>query len=261
MRKDAKGTGQTLQVLIVEDSEDDTLLLLRELRTNGYNPTFERVETAEAMREALGKRSWDIVILDHVLPKFSSFAALDMLRETGLDLPFIVVSGNIGEDIAVEAMKAGAHDYIMKGTLKRLVPAVERELREAASRRERRWAQEDLDRARELLERVFSVTHVIVAYMDREFNFIRVNPAFAEAYGRTPDFSPGRTTSPSARTGGASPFSGAWWRQGNRRSPTRSPSIRRDIRGRVRRRTLTAVSSPSWRPTAGSRVLSSSFST
>ncbi|MGZ7046141.1 MAG: ATP-binding protein, partial [Candidatus Aminicenantales bacterium] len=192
MTDDIKGIGRPLKVLIVEDSEDDARLLVRELRMNGYDPTFERIETPDAMREALGKRSWDIVISDHVLPKFSGFAALDMLRETGLDLPFIIVSGNIGEDIAVEAMRAGAHDYIMKDNLKRLAPAVGRELRDAETRRERRWAQESLDRAGELLEKIFSITHIMVAYMDREFNFVRVNPAFAEAHGKSPETFPGK---------------------------------------------------------------------
>ena len=141
-----------LRVLIVEDSEDDTLLLLRELRKGGYGPVYERVETPEAMRTALAKQEWDIIISDYVLPKFSGLAALDVLRESGQDLPFIIVSGKIGEDVAVSAMKAGAHDYIIKGNLARLVPAVERELRDAASRLNRRQAEEELENYRRHLE-------------------------------------------------------------------------------------------------------------
>jgi len=133
-----------LRVLIIEDSEDDALLLLRELRNGGYEPVVERVETPEAMKAALEKKEWDLIISDYVLPKFSGLAALAIIKESGLDLPFIIVSGNIGEDIAVEAMKAGAHDYIIKGNLKRLVPAVERELREAEVRRERKLAEEKI---------------------------------------------------------------------------------------------------------------------
>lgn len=131
-----------LNILIVEDSEDDALLLLRELRRGGYEPASERVETREDMKDALARREWDIVISDYMMPKFSGLAALEVLKESGIDLPFIIVSGNIGEDIAVEAMKAGAHDYIIKGKLARLVPAVNRELREAADRRERRLTEE-----------------------------------------------------------------------------------------------------------------------
>jgi len=127
-----------LRVLIVEDSEDDTLLLLRELRKGGYEPVYERVETAESMKAALKKQKWDIIISDYVMPRFFGLAALNVLKESGLDLPFIIVSGNIGEDIAVGAMRAGAHDYIIKGNLKRLIPAVERELREAEVRYERK---------------------------------------------------------------------------------------------------------------------------
>ncbi len=135
-----------LRALVVEDSEDDTELLLRELRHGGYAPEHARVDTSEAMREALAKRAWDIVFSDFTMPQFNAFDALALLRSTGLDIPFIIVSGTIGEDRAVIAMKAGAHDYILKGNLKRLVPAVERELREAYVRQERRKAEETIHR-------------------------------------------------------------------------------------------------------------------
>ena len=133
-----------LRVLIVEDSEDDTLLLVRELRHGGYDPTYQRVETPEAMRAALEAQTWDIVISDHTMPHFSGPAALALLQASGLDLPFILVSGTIGEETAVAAMKAGAHDYIMKGNPARLIPAVERELREAEVRREYKRAEEKI---------------------------------------------------------------------------------------------------------------------
>lgn len=133
-----------LHVLIVEDSEDDALLLVRELRRGGYEPVFERVETPESMKEALEKGKWDIIISDFILPRFSGIAALDVLKRSGIDLPFVIVSGKIGENTAVDAMKAGAHDYIMKENLKRLPPAVDRELREAETRRERKAADETL---------------------------------------------------------------------------------------------------------------------
>jgi len=143
--------GTPIRVLVVEDSEDDAVLLVSGLRDAGYDPAFERVDTAEAMRAALATQPWDIVIADYSMPRFSASAALTVLQECGLDLPFIIVSGVIGEDAAVAAMKAGAHDYIMKGTLARLIPAVERELREAAVRQERKWAEEQLKSSHEQL--------------------------------------------------------------------------------------------------------------
>jgi light-regulated signal transduction histidine kinase (bacteriophytochrome) len=142
-----------LHLLIVEDSEDDALLLLRELKRGGYELVSERVETPEAMKAALEKGGWDVIISDYVLPRFSGLTALNILKESGQDLPFIIVSGKIGEDIAVGAMTAGAHDYIIKGNLTRLVPAVERELREAEVRRDKKEAEEALRRSHEELER------------------------------------------------------------------------------------------------------------
>ncbi len=174
-----------LRVLVVEDSEDDALLVLRELQRGGYDPVWERVETEAGMRAALAKGPWDVVISDYFMPEFNGFAALDCLKASGLDLPFLIVSGNIGEDLAVDAMKAGAHDYIMKDRLKRLVPAVDRETREAAMRRERKAAQDDLASATALLDQVVSITRVMVATMDPAFDFIRVNPAYAEAHRMT----------------------------------------------------------------------------
>ncbi len=131
-----------LRVLIVEDSENDALLLVRELRRGGYAPTFHRVDTSESMHAALARQPWDLVITDHKMPRFDSNAALAMVKEGYPDTPVIIVSGSIGEEFAVAAMKAGAQDYLMKGNLMRLVPAVERELREAETRRARRRAED-----------------------------------------------------------------------------------------------------------------------
>jgi len=133
-----------IRVLIVEDSENDALLLVRELSRAGFEPEFDRVDTSEAMAAALAGQAWDLVISDYSMPHFNGLAALWVLKQSGLDLPFLIVSGNIGEDVAVEAMKAGAHDYVMKSNLKRLGLAVERELREAEGRRERKRADEKL---------------------------------------------------------------------------------------------------------------------
>src|ERR1041385_2786435 len=130
-----------LRVLVVEDQEDEALLALRALRAGGFQLESKRVDTPEAMKSALAERSWDVVLSDYAMPKFSGPAALALLRESGLDVPFIVVSGTIGEDVAVAMMKAGAHDYLMKGHLARLAPAVERELQDAVQRRQRRRAE------------------------------------------------------------------------------------------------------------------------
>src|SRR3989449_8715634 len=126
--------GIPLHVLIAEDSEDDALLLVRELKRGGYEPTYERVASAAAMAAALDRRGWDLVIGDHSMPHFSGLTALSLVRERGLDVPFICVSGTISEEMAVAAMKAGANDWVTKGHLKRLLPAIERELREAKGR-------------------------------------------------------------------------------------------------------------------------------
>jgi diguanylate cyclase (GGDEF)-like protein len=134
-----------LRVLIVEDSEDDTELLIIELERGGYHTVYQRVETGAEMQSALDSQNqWDIILADYSLPQFSAIGALNLLKENDLDIPFIIVSGKIGEDTAVAAMKAGAHDYLIKGKLARLVPAVERELREAVLRQEHRNAQEKL---------------------------------------------------------------------------------------------------------------------
>ena len=137
--------GTRLQILLIEDSEDDARLVLREIQRGGYEIEFERVETAEAMRAALARQTWDLVICDFSLPRFSAPKALELLKESGHDLPFIIVSGTIGEESAVNALKAGAHDFIIKGNFARLIPAIERELSDAAIRRERRERERELE--------------------------------------------------------------------------------------------------------------------
>jgi len=135
-----------LRILVVEDSPDDAALMVRVLDQAGYDVTSERVESEGALRQALLQKTWDAVLCDYTLPQFSGEKALCIVNESNADLPFIYVSGTIGEDLAVEAMKSGAHDYVMKNNLKRLAPAVERELREAKTRRERRILEADRER-------------------------------------------------------------------------------------------------------------------
>jgi signal transduction histidine kinase len=132
-----------IRVLIVEDREDDAELVVLELRRGGYEPTSLRVETAEAMAAALEQR-WDIIISDWAMPRFSALAAFDVVRKRELDLPFIIVSGTVGEETAVAAMKIGVHDFMTKGRFPRLIPAIERELREVENRRQSAKMREQL---------------------------------------------------------------------------------------------------------------------
>lgn len=127
-----------LLVLMVEDSEDDAMMTVRELERGGYKVHWERVDTEAAMKKALwDKQHWDVILCDYNMPKFSAKRALEIVHESSLDIPFIIISGVIGEEIAVEAMKAGVHDYLMKGKLAHLVSAIEREMREVRVRKER----------------------------------------------------------------------------------------------------------------------------
>ena len=143
-----------LRVLVIEDSEDDTLLVIRALQTGRYDPIYERVETRDAMHQALEREAWDIIISDYKMPHFSGLAALKLYKEKGLNTPFIIVSGAIGEEAAVAAMVSGAHDYVMKNNLLRLVPVIQRELMEAESRRERKQAEEEVRKySAELVEK------------------------------------------------------------------------------------------------------------
>jgi two-component system, OmpR family, phosphate regulon sensor histidine kinase PhoR len=128
---------KSIRVLFVEDLEEDVLILLLELRRSGYTPVYRRVDTEQGFLKALVQEErWDVVISDYKMPRFSAPTALKYLKESGLDIPFIVVSGMIQEEVAVAVMKAGAHDYLMKDNLTRLVPAIEREIEEATKRRE-----------------------------------------------------------------------------------------------------------------------------
>jgi signal transduction histidine kinase/FixJ family two-component response regulator len=157
---------QPIRVLIVEDSENDALLLVRELRRGGFDLKFKRVETAEAMAAALAQKTWDLVISDYSMPHFSGTAALELLKQCGLDLPFIIVSGTIGEDVAVASMKAGAHDYLMKGNLRRLNSAIERELREAEVRSQRRQAEAEVKRNLERIKVLHEIDLAITSTLD-----------------------------------------------------------------------------------------------
>lgn len=171
---------ERLRVLVVEDSEDDAALLVRELRRSGFALEARRVESAAEMNAALDAAPWDLVIADYALPRFSAPAALALLKRRGLDLPFIIVSGTIGEETAVAAMKAGAHDYFMKGNFARLVPAIQRELREAEARRERSRAEAALAREREYTRLLVEGGNALIVGLDLDGRVTVFNPA-AEA--------------------------------------------------------------------------------
>jgi signal transduction histidine kinase len=141
--------GRKLRVLIVEDNERDAALLVRELQRGGYDLAFTRVDTQDAMNTAIETESWDLVVSDYSMPCFSAQAALALVKERALDLPFIIVSGTVGEEVAVEAMRAGAHDFMSKGKFTRLLPAIRRELQEAAGRAERRVIEHQLRDAKQ----------------------------------------------------------------------------------------------------------------
>ena len=134
--------GIPLRTLIIEDNEDDTLLVIRTLQKGGFDPAYERADTPVAMSEAMGRATWDIILCDYNMPHFNGLAALKLCHEKGLDIPFIIVSGTIGEEAAVSIMVSGAQDYVMKNNLSRLVPAVRRELRETESRKGRKRAEQ-----------------------------------------------------------------------------------------------------------------------
>src|SRR6266581_3137076 len=172
-----------LQVLIVEDSENDAALLEIELQRAGYDPQCHRVETPEALSSALDLQAWDLVIADYVMPRFNGLAALALVKDHGLDLPFIVVSGHITDDTAVAAMKAGAHDYVMKDNLARLGPAVQRELREAAVRKERRESEEELKVEHIFREAIENSLPAGITAVDLEGRQTYVNPAFCGMVG------------------------------------------------------------------------------
>ncbi|HEX4644630.1 MAG TPA: PAS domain S-box protein, partial [Verrucomicrobiae bacterium] len=174
-----------LRVLLVEDSEYDAALLLPVLRDGGYEPICERVETAATMIAALDRKTWDVVIADYVLPRFSGPAALKILQKRGLDLPFIIVSGHIDEDTAVASMKAGAHDYVMKDRLARLVPAIEREMQEAEVRRARKRSEENLAAAHTFRRAIEDSIPSGIVVVDRGGRHTYMNTAFCQMVGRT----------------------------------------------------------------------------
>lgn len=169
---------KTIRLLIIEDMEDDALLILHELRKGGFEPVFTIVDTEEDMVEALKAQAWDIIISDYFLPRFNGFEALRTAKNHDPDIPFILISGAIGEDIAVAAMKAGAHDYLMKDNLKRLIPAVKRELHDAQVRRAHRKSESDLKDSKNMLQSIIDNAAAVINLKDTQGNYILINKQY-----------------------------------------------------------------------------------
>jgi len=182
-----------LRALIVEDSRVDAAVLIQLLRAGGWQVTHERVDRPESFRQALELRTWDVILCDHTMPGFSAPEALELLQATGLDIPFLIISGGIQEGVAIQAMKSGASDFIMKGALGRLVPAVERELRDAASRRARRQAEATLRESELRYRSVWENSTDAVLLLDLEGIIRFANPAVRRVFDRDPDETVGMT--------------------------------------------------------------------
>lgn len=172
-----------LRALMIEDSEDDALLIQRELRRGGYDVTAHRVDSAAAMQDAIAWGRWDVILSDHSMPSFDALAALDICRRAHVTAPFIVVSGAIGEEAAVRAMKAGAQDYVMKGNLSRLTPAIERELRDADDRRERHRIEELLHEREEWHRQIIETAQEGIWAIDSSGMTTFVNAKMADMLG------------------------------------------------------------------------------
>ncbi|HTX18076.1 MAG TPA: PAS domain S-box protein [Bacteroidota bacterium] len=172
-----------LSVLIVEDSENDAALIMRQLEKAQYAVRSERVESSHGMKEALSRSKWDLILSDYSLPRFDALSALKLLLESGQDIPFIVVSGTIGEETAVELMRAGAHDYVMKDKLSRLVPVVRRELAESRVRLERRMTEHSLQESEARLRNLIQTARDVIFTISPDGIFTTLNPAFETLTG------------------------------------------------------------------------------
>jgi PAS domain S-box-containing protein len=168
-----------LNCLLIEDSETDALLLVEALRQGGCHPAFERVQTADALRAALQRQPWDVVFCDYVMPQFDAPSAFRVFQESGRRIPFIIVSGEIGEELAVESLKLGADDYLLKHNLKRLIPALKRALTDAENRRQR-------DAVRHMNELIMANSLDVICTVDEQFRFVEVSAASKHILGYGP---------------------------------------------------------------------------
>ena len=174
---------QSLRVLMIEDSKVDTLFIIRELTKSGYNCFYERVETASSMRKAIQEKQWDIILCDYIKPDFNAPSAIALLKEVNIDIPIIVVSGNIGEETAVECMRLGAQDYIMKSNMSRLCPAIARELEEAKIRNREKHTEEKLRESEKQYRTFFNTSRDCVFITSIDGKFVDMNDAAVELFG------------------------------------------------------------------------------
>lgn len=177
--------GKVIRVLQVEDSLDDAELILLLLKNAGYQVSSQRAETADQLQAALSSQPWDVIIADYHLPEFDAPAALRVVQSTGDDIPFIVVSGAIGEDVAVGMMKSGAHDYVLKDRLERLAPAVDREIREAQMRKQHRQAEEERSAAYAELAAIHTNAPTMLLVVNAELHVEKLNNQAARLSGRS----------------------------------------------------------------------------
>nr|WP_271253069.1 response regulator [Pseudanabaena sp. Chao 1811] len=176
---------ENINVLIIEDCEDDAILIVRSLKQGGFAPNWERVQTVEELQQELGSRSWDVIISDYNLPKLNAPTALEFVKQSQLDIPFIVVSGTIGETLAVDLMRAGANDYLMKGSLTRLAEAVRREIREFKMRIDRQQAATELELTKKRLQLALEGSAIGLWDWSIKTGELTINERWAEMLGYT----------------------------------------------------------------------------
>ncbi|MCD4664650.1 MAG: response regulator, partial [Bacteroidales bacterium] len=174
---------KSLNLLIIEDSEIDALIIVKALKQGGYVPKWERVDTEKEMRAALEKQEWDLIISDYSMPDFNGLEALKIFKEYNIDIPFILISGVIEEEFAVDAMVSGAHDYIMKDKLFKLLPTVERELRDAKIRRDQKKTAQALKESEQELTAIFNGARDGIALLDKTGKILRINKYIVEIGG------------------------------------------------------------------------------
>lgn len=174
-----------LKVLIIEDSENDTRLVVRELAQAGYDVEFLQVQDAEEMRDALAKQAWDVVLSDYTMPRLDGFAALRLVQEAALDTPFIILSGAIGDELAVSLIRAGAHDCVAKTNLSRLIPVIQREIKQALIRQEHRREHTALKQSDSRFRAFIEVSPVPLLVSDAQGNITYLNPKFTQVFGYT----------------------------------------------------------------------------
>jgi PAS domain S-box-containing protein len=175
---------KSINVLMVDDSENDVLLIIRQLKKGGYHPIYERVDTAAAMKTALQEKRWDIILCDYKMPHFDAPSAIALFKNSNLDIPLIVVSGTIGEETAVECMRLGAQDYLMKSNLSRLCPAISRELEEVKIRTQQRNSEHKLHAEEQRFRALTEQSSDIILLINKASVITYANPETQRAFGR-----------------------------------------------------------------------------